>query len=293
MTSFFRLIETIGCLLIVGALGSFPWEIDKGYSTAMPYRVNHDLHLHTTWSDGARTIAEQVYFARCFRLAAIAITDHAGRGFGLDDESRLRTYREEIYQTRAGSEDILVLAGAEASALDCRGSVTLDEASANRMEWVLCDLGGCSEGTLRNAPASSLALAENVIRTYLALCAIPWIDAIAHPFNTGNLDRPLLPSDYPPTLLDELADAMADTGTVFDVMNLMPFWFLRSGIEPEELAVQYSAVVRQFAGRGVRFQVSSDDHRCGLGHTTWSHIVLHAAGVAQSQIVDPTAIPRR
>ena len=46
---------------------------------------------------------------------------------------------------------------------------------------------------------------ENVVRTYLGLCDVEYLDAIAHPFNTGNTRPAALPEDYPAHLLKELA----------------------------------------------------------------------------------------
>jgi hypothetical protein len=43
----------------------------------------------------------------------------------------------------------------------------------------------------------------------------------------------------------------------------------------------------------VMFQVSSDDHRTGLGNTRWSQLVLARAGVPLKQVVDPRQIARR
>ncbi len=123
------------------------------------------------------------------------------------------------------------------------------------------------------------------MRTYLSMCDLDFIDAIAHPFNTGNTTPTLLPAEYPEPALRELAQKMAATDKVFDVMNLQMFWFQRCGVDPSELTAQYAEVVRLFASQGVMFQVSSDDHRCGIGHTTWSRKVLGLAAVPSEQIV--------
>ena len=59
---------------------------------------------------------------------------------------------------------------------------------------------------------------------------------------------------------------------------------------PRTLTAQHVEVVKLFAARGVTFQVSSDDHRTGLGNTRWSQLVLARAGVPEKQIVDPRRI---
>jgi len=150
---------------------------------------------------------------------------------------------------------------------------------------VLCDLSPFSEGTLRSPPSDRRPYAENGHRSYHAVCDRPRVDAIAHPFNTGRTTPALLPADYPVAMLEDLALHMAATGTVFDVMNLMPWWFAPTSLSGQEITRQYTDLVRLFAGRGVRFQVSSDDHRCGLGNTGWAESVLERAGVAPEAVV--------
>mgnify|MGYP000995375963 FL=1 len=83
---------------------------------------------------------------------------------------------------------------------------------------------------------------------------------------------------------------MAEKKKVFEVMNDQMYWFSKCGIAPRELTTQYVELVKVFARAGVRFQVSSDDHRTGLGNTRWSRIVLARAGVPLSQVVEATMI---
>ena len=83
-----------------------------------PAAVRGDLHVHTTWSDGAASIAEMVEAAAAFGHEYVAVTDHAtGPGIvadvGLDDEA----IREHAAAVRAVDDehDIEVLAGVEAN----------------------------------------------------------------------------------------------------------------------------------------------------------------------------------
>ena len=255
-------------------------------------RLNHDLHTHTVWSDGAHEIPLHLLEARAFELDAIAITDHVTPASRIGKSAEdFEAYLAEIERVRSAQEDLLVLKGAEAALLDATGRVTLDDRRAARLEWILCDISGITEGIFRNPPADKGRYMENVVRAYLALCDLPWLGAIAHPFNTGNTTPFALPADYPPALLRELAQKMAERGKVFDVMNDMVYWFQKSGIAPRELTSQYVALVKVFAAAGVTFQVSSDDHRTGLGNTRWSQLVVARAGVPARQIVDAKAIP--
>jgi len=255
--------------------------------------MNHDMHTHTVHSDGAHPIPLHILEARAFELDAIAITDHYTPGSKLQkSEAAFDQYLAEIERERSKQHDVIVLKGAEATALDTAGRISIDEHHAARLEWVLCDLGGSSEGTLRRTPSSKKKYVENVVRTYLALCDVKYLHVIAHPFNTGNTRPSALPEDYPRRLLRELAAKMADKGKVFDVMNDMIYWFHKASVAPRELTAQYVELVKLFAAGGVTFQVSSDDHRTGLGNTRWAELVLTRAAVPAKQIVDPRKTSR-
>jgi histidinol phosphatase-like PHP family hydrolase len=269
-------------------------------------RVNHDLHTHTIYSDGASTIPLHVLEARAFELDAIAITDHYTPGSKIHgSEAEFDRYLAEIERERSNQQDgtpiatrrdwdpVIVLKGAEATALDATGRISIDEGHAAKLEWVLCDLGGSSEGTLRRPPSDKQKYVENVVRTYLGLCDVKYLDVIAHPFNTGNTKPSALPADYPPSLLRELAAKMAAKNKVFDVMNDMIYWFHQASIAPREFTAQYVELVKLFVAAGVVFQISSDDHRTGLGNTRWAQLVVARAAVPAQQIVDPRQIARR
>jgi histidinol phosphatase-like PHP family hydrolase len=256
--------------------------------------LNHDLHTHTIYSDGASTIPLHVLEARAFELDAVAITDHYTPGSKIaGSEAEFDRYLAEIERERSNQQDVIVLKGAEATALDATGRISIDEGHAARLEWVLCDLGGQSEGTLRHPPSDKQKYIENVVRTYLGLCDVEYLDAIAHPFNTGNTKPAAFPADYPPHLLRELAAKMAAQNKVFDVMNDMIYWFHQSSIAPREFTAQYVELVKLFVAAGVMFQISSDDHRTGLGNTRWAQLIVNRAAVPAKQIADPRQIARR
>ena len=190
--------------------------------------------------------------------------------------------------TRAlASSAPLILRGVEATATDATGSFTIDEETASEFDWVLCDLSYLSIGTLAETPHEKSTYERNVLATYHAMCEASWIDVISHPFNTGNTDPPLLPDDYAFSAIDELAEHMAETKTVFDVMSVMPLWFLGADVDPVAITEAYTRLVARFADRGVLFQLSSDDHRSGLGNTGWSRRVLTNAGVGPELVVHP------
>jgi hypothetical protein len=66
-----------------------------------PLRVNHDLHTHTLFSDGAACIPLHVFEARAFELDAMALTDHFTPGSKIHgSEAEFDRYLSEIQRER-------------------------------------------------------------------------------------------------------------------------------------------------------------------------------------------------
>lgn len=87
--------------------------------------IKGDLHMHSTWSDGAFTIREMVEACRKKGYRYIAITDHSQYlkvANGLTPE-RLRAQRQEIDALNEEYDDITILAGVE---MDILPDATLD-----------------------------------------------------------------------------------------------------------------------------------------------------------------------
>src|SRR5699024_4057268 len=77
--------------------------------------IKGDLHMHTTWSDGANSLEEMVKAAEQRGYTYIAITDHSKYlrvANGLD-EKRLLEQREEIDRLNDKYPDIHIFAGVE------------------------------------------------------------------------------------------------------------------------------------------------------------------------------------
>ncbi|PKM76065.1 MAG: DNA polymerase/3'-5' exonuclease PolX [Firmicutes bacterium HGW-Firmicutes-15] len=92
--------------------GSLPQLIDLG-------DIQGDLHVHSTWSDGASKIKEMAEMARSLNYSYLAITDHSRSlpiSGGLNEE-RLKSQGEEIDQINGLGEDIKILKGTEVDIL--------------------------------------------------------------------------------------------------------------------------------------------------------------------------------
>lgn len=137
--------------------------------------IRGDLHMHTTWSDGAQSIEEMILHAQKLGYEYIAITDHSKFlqvANGLD-EDRLRRQREEIERLREKYPDIHIFSGVEMDILP-DGSLDFSDDFLQEMDFVIA------------AIHSSFQQSEEEImnRLYRAL-ENPYVSLIAHP--TGRL----------------------------------------------------------------------------------------------------------
>jgi putative hydrolase len=91
--------------------------------------LDEDWHVHSTFSDGASTLAENVAAARAAKLRRLCLTDHV-RG----DTTWLPDYVTAVDDLRAG--DIDLLTGVETKVLDTDGHLDLP-ADLSGVELVL------------------------------------------------------------------------------------------------------------------------------------------------------------
>ena len=247
----------------------------------MPY----DLHTHTTFSDGSHSVETTVKFAEAVGLEAVAITDHfTPKSRLVDEEGLLDRYLDEIARASRQAE-VLVLRGVEATLLDVKGGVSISEEVFSRVDVVLADLSGHTEGILRNPPASRRQLLANLTKCLIHAMSSPFFHILAHPFNLGRLPDPIEPVDLPRCDLEEIAAAMRENGKIFEIMNCTFWWFPQMPVR--RFTEQYIEMVQLFAKAGILFSLGSDDHRTGVGNLGWSHRVLRAINVPEEQIVDP------
>lgn len=137
--------------------------------------IKGDLHMHTTWSDGAESIEDMVQFARNLNYDYLAITDHSKYlrvANGLN-EKRLRQQRKEIERLNEKYSDILILSGVEMDILP-NGELDFDSEFLKEMDIVIA------------AIHSSFSQSEaEIMKRLETACKNPYVDIIAHP--TGRL----------------------------------------------------------------------------------------------------------
>jgi histidinol phosphatase-like PHP family hydrolase len=257
----------------------------------MPRRTGllgrYDAHTHTTFSDGRNSVLENARAADAVGLETVVIADHIfGEAPWLGEMLREVEAADAVCDTK-------VLAGGEGVILNPRGEVSLTEELAERLDFVLVDFGGRTEGIGVDPPASHGRLIRNVVSAITKACANPLVDAIAHPLNLGRFPAVLSPVDFQAPALIEMATAFEETGTAFEIMNQLPWWYPEHSVE--RITAEYADVLRLFARFGVRFIVGSDAHSCcGVGNLRWCERVMAVAGIGDEQLIDlPLAGERR
>ncbi|WP_047985032.1 DNA polymerase/3'-5' exonuclease PolX [Ornithinibacillus californiensis] len=195
--------------------------------------IRGDIHMHTTWSDGAQTLEEMVNEARSYGYDYIAITDHSKNlrvANGLD-ESRLRKQREEIAKLNEKYTDIHIFAGVEMDILT-DGSLDFSDDFLKEMDFVIA------------AIHSSFSQPEEKImkRLYTAL-ENPYVSLIAHP--TGRL---IGRRDGYKVNLEKLIARAKDTDTALEI-NANP--------NRLDISAEWARLAQEY---GVKIAVNTDAH---------------------------------
>lgn len=150
-------------------------SFDKAYPLLKLDDIKGDLHMHTTYSDGAQSLEEMVNQVRNKGYSYVAITDHSKYlrvANGLD-ESRLRKQREEIDKLNEKYDDIHIFAGVEMDILP-DGSLDFSDDFLTEMDFVI--------GAIHSSFNQS---EEQIMERLFAALENPYVSLIAHP--TGRL----------------------------------------------------------------------------------------------------------
>ncbi|HET7579041.1 MAG TPA: DNA polymerase/3'-5' exonuclease PolX [Bacillales bacterium] len=137
--------------------------------------VKADLHMHTTWSDGAYTIEEMAEAAREKGYDYITITDHSKSlvvAKGLNEEQLMRQ-REEIKRLNEKYNDFTILSGIEMDIL-ADGRLDFDDDILAEMDFVIASVHSAFSQDRSKIMKRLQTALEN-----------PNVDLIAHP--TGRI----------------------------------------------------------------------------------------------------------
>ncbi|MFD2046267.1 DNA polymerase/3'-5' exonuclease PolX [Ornithinibacillus salinisoli] len=195
--------------------------------------IRGDLHMHTTWSDGAQSLEEMVRKAREKGYTYMAITDHSKflRVANGLSESRLRQQREEIHRLNEQYEDIHIFAGVEMDILP-DGNLDFTNDFLREMDFVI--------GAIHSSFNQS---EEQIMNRLFAALDNPYVSLIAHP--TGRL---IGRRDGYKVNVEKLIERAKETDTALEI-NANPNRF--------DLSAEWVRVAQEI---GVKLAISTDAH---------------------------------
>lgn len=195
--------------------------------------IRGDLHMHTTWSDGANSVEEMIDACRALGYEYMAITDHShslkvANGLNAD---RLRKQIDLIHHLNERYKDITVLAGIEMDILP-DATFDYDDELLAEADLVIASIH------------SAFGQDEKwIMRRLQAACRNPHIDIIAHP--TG---RKVGKREGYAVNIDRLLDMAKETKTILE-LNASPMRF--------DLRKEHLIKAQQ---KGVKIMINTDSH---------------------------------
>lgn len=155
--------------------GSEVDEFSKDYQLISLEGIKGDLHMHSSWSDGAHSLEEMAEACRARGYQYMAITDHSQFlkvANGLTQE-RVRKQIEEVRKLNAKFDDFTILTGIEMDILP-DGSLDFDDQLLSELDLVIASIH-----------SSFSQPQEKIMERLKAALENPHVDIIAHP--TGRL----------------------------------------------------------------------------------------------------------
>ncbi len=196
--------------------------------------IRGDLHIHTTWSDGACSIEEMIEACRERGYEYMAITDHSQYlkvANGLTPD-RLKRQVERVRELNEKYDDITVLTGSEVDILP-DGSIDFDHELLSQLDFVIASIH------------SAFGQSEEMIMKRLeAACKNPYVDMIAHP--TGRI---IGKRDGYAVDIGRLIEMAGETNTILE-LNASPE---RLDLKREHLKMAQEV--------GVKIMINTDSHQ--------------------------------
>ncbi|ALC89738.1 hypothetical protein AM500_08120 [Bacillus sp. FJAT-18017] len=200
-------------------------------------QIQGDLHMHSTWSDGAHTIEEMAEACRAMGYSYIAITDHSQFlkvANGLTPE-RLREQNEEIRRLNAKYNDFKILSGVEMDILP-DGTLDYDDELLGELDIVIASIHSAFSQPREKIMARLRTALEN-----------PHVDIIAHP--TGRLIGRRAGYDVD---IDMLLNLAKETNTALEL-----------NANPHRLDLSYE-YLKKAQEIGVKIAINTDAHKVGM-----------------------------
>ncbi|MBC1802616.1 DNA polymerase/3'-5' exonuclease PolX [Listeria booriae] len=210
--------------------------------------IKGDLHMHTTWSDGAYSLSEMVEACIAKGYEYMVITDHGQFlkvANGLTEE-RIRKQQEEIRALNAQYAEIEILSGIEMDILP-DGSLDFDDSLLQDLDFVIASIH-----------SSFSQSEEEIMKRLRTACENPYVHLIAHP--TG---RVIGRRDGYNVNVEALIDLAAETGTALE-LNANP--------QRLDLTAKYLELAKE---RDVPIAINTDAH--DTKHLDFMEIGVRAA----------------
>ncbi|MGE1099375.1 DNA polymerase/3'-5' exonuclease PolX [Peribacillus simplex] len=224
--------------------------------------IKGDLHMHTTWSDGAHTIEEMIEACRAKGYRYMAITDHSQYlkvANGLTVE-RLREQKRIIHELNEKYADFTVLSGIEMDILP-DGTLDYDDELLAEMDLVIASIH-----------SSFSQPRETIMERLKTALNNPHVDIIAHP--TGRIIGRRAGYDVDIEMLIELA---RETNTALE-LNANPN---RLDLAPPHL--------RKAQEAGVPIVINTDAHSIDM----LEHMPVGVSSAIKGWIKESTVLNAR
>ncbi|MDN7240298.1 DNA polymerase/3'-5' exonuclease PolX [Planococcus sp. N028] len=195
--------------------------------------IKGDLHMHTTWSDGAHSLTEMVEACRSRGYKYMVITDHSQYlkvANGLTPEKLLKQ-NAEIRELNLKYDDIEVMSGTEMDILP-DGTLDFDDEVLEQLDFVIASIHSSFQQPQEQIMARILTAMKN-----------PHVDMIAHP--TGRIVGQR--SGYDPDM-EQLLDWAKEYGKIVE-LNASPYRL--------DLAVEHLEMAQE---KGVPVAINTDAH---------------------------------
>ncbi|MGI2326394.1 DNA polymerase/3'-5' exonuclease PolX [Planococcus sp. YIM B11945] len=195
--------------------------------------IKGDLHMHTTWSDGAHSLTEMIDACRGRGYDYMVITDHSHYlkvANGLSPE-RLLKQNAEIRELNKTYSDIEVLSGTEMDILP-DGSLDFDDEVLEQLDFVIASIHSSFQQPQEQIMARLLTAMKN-----------PHVDMIAHP--TGRIVGQRI--GYDPDM-EQLLNWAKEYGKIVE-LNASPYRL--------DMAVEHLEMAQE---KGVPVAINTDAH---------------------------------
>lgn len=195
--------------------------------------IKSDLHMHTTWSDGAHSLTEMIDGCRKKGYEYMVITDHSQYlkvANGLTPE-RLLTQNGEIKELNKQYSDIEVLSGTEMDILP-DATLDFDDKVLSQLDFVIASIH-----------SSFQQPQEQIMERLLTAMKNPHVDMIAHP--TGRIVGQR--AGYDPDM-EQLLDWAKEYGKIVE-LNASPYRL--------DLMVEHLEMAQE---KGVPVAINTDAH---------------------------------